>query len=222
MIRWGWVLLFLSVIPIVQSVRELGFWRNGMARFEEQPAYELPIRFAGHVIMVEDTLAHTDTRSQDEVPGTARVLIDGREVLPALPARIRPGLNTIGRYVFWVDANVITDKRTGERAFYLARRRKASLFGGRSYDLLRMSADGSYTLRRLSSSQRAESYPVWRTVQFLHDIAEPAYDFSVLAIWPSIIVPGIYPLATLVLGIVLVVLGRWRARRAAEAAATSE
>lgn len=210
--RWGLLIAAVSAFPIVQGVREDAFWRAGDERFQEEALLELPLRFAGHTITIEDPLPRGGPPSEAEERSFARILLDGQEILPAKPAMVRPGRSDLGRYHLWIDAWIFTDRRTGSRSLYLGRRLSVNA-GVRPYDLLRVSADGSYALRRLSFADRAESYPIWRTIQFLNDGTETVYPFSVRNIWPTLLVPVFYPNTTLVLGVVMLGVGLWLGRR---------
>ena len=211
--RWGLLIAAVSALPMVQGVREDAFWRAGDERFHEESLQDLPLRFAGHAITIEDPLSRGGPPSEAEERSFARVLLDGQEILPMRPAIVRPGRSDIGRYHLWIDAWIFTDRRTGEKSLYLGRRLSAPALGVRPYDLLVVSADGSYRLRRLSFADRAESYPIWRTIQFLNDGTETVYPFSVSNIWPTLLVPVFYPNTTLVLGAVMLGIGLWLGRR---------
>jgi hypothetical protein len=126
---------------------------------------------------------------------------------------VRPGLNDMGRYHLWIDAWTFTDRRSGDTALFLGRRLEPAAKGN-SYEIIRIGADGTYTVRHLSRSQRAESYPIFRTVQFLSDHSESVYNFSLTNVWPSIVVPILYPWISSLIGMVLLMVGIRRARTA--------
>lgn len=210
---WGLLLTAVSALPIVQGLREDEFWRAGAERFEEKGVRELPVLFAGRTITIEDPLPRGGPPSEAEERSQARVLLDGQEVLPADFAMVRPGRSDLGRYHLWIDAWIFTDRRTGEKALYLGRRLSAPAHKARPYDLLLVSADGSYRLRRLSFADRAESFPIWRTIQFLNDGTESVYPFSLSNVWPTVLVPVFYPNTTLALGPVMLLIGLWLDRR---------
>ncbi len=215
--RWGVMIAAVSAFPIVQDVREEAFWKAGNDRFHERQLLALPLSFAGRSITIDDPLPRGGPRSEASEPSAARVLLDGREVLPMAPAMVRPGRDDLGRYHLWIDAWIFTDRRTGESSLYLGRRQRASAASGRSYDLLRLHTNGTYELRQLSFADRARSYPIWRTIQFLNDGAESVYPFSLTNVWPGLLVPVLYPRATFLLGVVMVAIGLWRRRSAGAA-----
>jgi hypothetical protein len=208
---WGLLVTAISAFPIIQELREDAFWRAGQARFQEEQLLDQPLRFAGHTITIEDPLPRGGPPSEKAERGEVRVLLDGHEVLPAQPVMVRPGQRDLGRYHLWIDAWIFTDRRTGTSFLQVGRRRSGVAGAGRAYDFLRVDANGSHAVRRLSHAQRAESFPTWRTIQFLNDGTDSVYFFSLTNTWPTVFVPLFYPQTTLVIGIALLVIG-WRER----------
>ena len=191
-------------------VREIVFWERGAARFDEQVVTDNPIRFGGRAIQFRDSLGALPP-SEAAFPGLVEILIDEQVVSKGQEAMIRPGRRDIGRYHLWITAGIFRDRRTGSEDLWLGRRIE-SKGSARAYEIIRINQAGRLSTDRVALRQRADSYPLYRTVQFLSDESPTVYWGSLGNVWPNIIVPVFYPWIVFVFGLLFVVVG-WRSSR---------
>lgn len=200
----GAVLVGLSVISIVQSLRELHLWKIGAETYEDRrPSFHYPLTFAGHEFSVDDDQPVDSSRSRHKQPGRIQLTIDGRPLGEPSTAMIRTGGPGIERYFEWVDAWRFTARETGESMMLFVRRLAPVDDHGTRYEIHRVGEDGRVTTAVLRGWQLARDYPVYRATQFVRPHAWIAAPLSMIdaAAFPPLLL--IFPFGTLVLGGVL-------------------
>jgi len=203
----GLVLLGVSIVPAIQTGRALIFWDRGQQRYDENSRQVLPLQFAGRVVTLQDSLPELTPPSEQEQPGTVRVFLGTALVFPARSVRVRPGRKKtdIGRYHLWLDAWVFVDRRTGDSTFMLGQRVGLADAPPVRYDVLTIRSNGDTDVGTIAPGDRASSFPVYRTIQFLNDDAPSVYLFDLTQVWPTIFIPILFPVATGLVGLILVV-----------------
>jgi len=205
----GLVLLGVSIVPAIQTGRAMSFWDRGQRRYEENPRQDLPLHFAGRVVTLQDSLPETTPPSEQAQTGTVRIFVDTALVFPARSVLVRPGRKKtdIGRYHLWLDAWVFVDRRTGDSIFMLGQRVGVPDVPPARYDILSIRSNGATAVEAIAPRDRARSFPVYRTIQFLNDGAPSVYVFDLTQVWPTIFIPILFPVATGLVGFILVLIG---------------
>lgn len=200
----GMALIGLSLMSILQSLRELQLWMTGAEKYEDRrPSFDYPFTFAGHVFSVEDDQPVDSSRSRQEQPGIIRLTMDGKPLGGPSPAMVRTGGPGIYRYFGWVDAWRFTVRSTGEKSVLFVRRLASFGRRGARYEIHRVDQDGRVSSVTLHGWQLANNYPVYRATQFVRPHAWVAAPLSMIdaAAFPPLLL--VFPFGTLVLGGVL-------------------
>jgi hypothetical protein len=210
----GAILIALSVLALIQSARELLVWERGRHAYAEESLVELPIAFAGHHFTVRDDQSRQSGNTEHGREGTAEWLRDGVSMDRALRAIVRPARHDLGRYHLWLDAWKFVDRATGDTALWLTRRVQPSASHRATFEVTVIDSRGASSVNRYSAWQLGRTYPVLRSTQFLHDDDSEGMPFSMLGavVFPPILI--VFPLGSLVAGVLLV-----RRRRDASVAA---
>lgn len=170
------LLFALSVVPVVQQLRSAVFLIDGRARYEARYVDSLPIRFAGQTVSIADDQAYTRDGSQRAVRGIASILVNGRPVTSSADARIRPGLENMGRYHRWISAGAFTDRLTGKR-FLLVSRQRGHPSAPR-IDLLRIDGSGHVAVQTGTYAMRSRSFLQYQVISSLGDEAQTVFDLE--------------------------------------------
>ncbi len=214
--RWifGVMLVAVSVASIIQSFREYRLWERGNQRYDERSLLERPFRFAGRSFTIADGHPFSppgdgEYTAEAAVSGTVQILRNQSPLGPPSRAEVRPARNDLGRYHLWFDAWVFRDKQSGDSALWMARRIEAE--GSRPrYEVITITDDGIETRRLLRKHQLGRSYPVFRSTQFLRGSSFFIVPLSVLDffIFPAFLF--IFPIGTLIIGLLLIRGGKKR------------
>lgn len=214
----GCVLLSLTAIPIVQQVRDHWFRTAGRRAYTESPATENPLRFGGRVLRVEDRAPDGAAAPNPgaEVWRTARVLLDGAELLTEAPLRVRTirEQDDLGRYHFWIYARIFEDRATGAEQLWLGRRVHQGEGPRPLFEVVTVDRTGAVTVDTVGLDDRADSYPLYRTLRFLSPAAMAAFEFTLLDGWPGLFVPVLFPWVAFGAGLLATGWGMARTRRA--------
>ena len=100
----GGALICVSVLAVIQTVREIALWEVGGGRYAEQSISERAFTFAGRRIAASDDLPTDTGHSQAAVLGVLSLRIGGAIVGSPTKADIRRALTDKGRYHLWFDA----------------------------------------------------------------------------------------------------------------------
>lgn len=199
----------LSAIPVVQQLRESAFFRNGQQKFREKAISQFPTTFAGQSVAMSDTLPRPADWSGEQRVGGVAIMINGVPVLSEAPAMIRVGFE-IGRYHRWIAASRVTRVDGTDSALIVARQR---IVGDEPViDVLTIDANGKHSVRSVSRSQRAESFPLYRVVSQLGEETPPVFPaehwswlpgfmLQVIAPWVVCAVSGMYLLVQIVMAV---------------------
>lgn len=194
----GALLVALSAVAVVQSVRELWMWEAGGARYEEQSQLELPLRYGGHTFTVRDDQPNAAVNDEVGHEATMRVLMDGKPLGPPSRALVRRGRRGLGRYHGWLDAWSFRERETGRTSLWIARRLQPREGGRPEFEVMSIEERGTPRIRRLGRYQLGASYPLFRATQFVRDGSPfPLSMLGAAYLWPIVLV---FPLGTLVLG----------------------
>lgn len=199
---FGFLLIALSIASVVQSVREVVLWEGGQSRYDERFITQRRFRFAGQSFEVVDEHPYAPRSGEAEVPGTIRLLANGSMIGAPSRAEVRPGHDDLGRYHLWFDARIFRDRRSGDSTLWMARRIGADGSSPR-FEVTTIRADGARTRRLFRTHQLGRSYPLFRTTQFLRGSSFWVVPLSVLdfGIFPPFLL--VFPIGTLVFGIIL-------------------
>ena len=165
----GWVLVSVSFLAVAQTVREVALWELGSRKYAEESSQERTFRFAGHTFTVADDQPADGTHSQTEYDGTIQPLMDGRPLGPPSRARIRRGLEDLGRYHLWYDAWLFADRARGDTSLWLARRLQETDQSVPRFELTVVDAVGRADRRVLSRWALDRDYRVFRGTQFVRE-----------------------------------------------------
>ena len=202
----GLVFLALSIPPLIQTARANTFWHRGQEDYTEQPLVHLPLAFAGHTLRIEDSMIELTNSSGTAQLGTVQVFLDDTRLFPPSLAEVRPGISKsdFGRYHLWMDAWVFVDRNSRDSVLMFGQRTGAPDQAATGYNIVTIRSDGRTQVEPIAPSNRARSFPVYRTIQFLNDEAPSVYPFDLTQVWPNIVVPILYPVVTGLLGFTLV------------------
>lgn len=196
----GAMLVSLSVLTIVQSARELLLWRNQDA-YVEKDFLPLPIVFGGHRFTVRDDQLSDSVSHEQAYEGQAQWMRDGAAMGAPARALVRRGRSDIGRYHLWISAWVFVDKATHDTTLMLTRRLEPTRARSVAYEVTTVRANGAMSTAQYSAWQLGQSYPLFRSTQFLHDGGSSEgmpYSALGLASFPLLFV--VYPFGSLVVG----------------------
>ena len=208
--------MLLSVAAVVQSLRELWLWERDGAEYTEQSYLELPIIFAGHTLTVVDDQPRSSRYSEDEQPGTIRLLLDGVPLGVTSRAQVRPGRHDLGRYHRWLDVWQFRRRTSGDSALWIARRLQDTPKQEPRFEVFEVMEGGVMRHEQLRGWQLSSSYPLFRATQFvrwenlLYGVPLSVLDWVA---YPPLLL--VFPLGTFALGTVLV----WRGRASKRVAA---
>lgn len=202
----GVLLTVVSIVPVVQMVRETVFLERGERRYRELSQRELPIAFAGRTVQIIDSLPRRPY-SEAEEPGLVTIAVDAVPVAQPRHAMIRPGRSDLGRYHRWINAAVFQDRRTGTATLWIGRRIGAEGPEPEAYEILTLGDGGAMSVRQVPHRARASEYRLFRIIHGMGGSSPSAYPWSLLNVWPSLFVPFLYPWAAFAVGVVLLVSG---------------
>jgi hypothetical protein len=206
----GWGLILFSLISVIQTARAIWLWESASRCCTERSVQSAPITFAGSTIEVSDNLPRTATGSQSASQGEIQLRIDGQPVGVPSRAAVRSGLTDLGRYHGWLDAWVFTD-RGSDSSLWITRRLQPAANDPVRFELVIVRSNGAVERRTVHGWQLAFDFPSFRSTQFIRsewevlplDVSEVAGFFPIFLL--------LFPLGTLVAGIVLLVRSRLRA-----------
>jgi hypothetical protein len=185
-------------------VREYLLWESGAQQYREDSYLERPFTFAGQPIDIRDDQPTDSVTSEREYEGVIQILIDGQPLGPPARALVRRGRTDLGRYHLWFSAWTFTDRATGRTTLWLARRHQPDSTEGPRFEVTTVAEDGTRETRLLRQWQLGTSYPLFRSTQFVRDGSFFAIPLSMLEafIFPPILL--MFPIGTLIVGVVLV------------------
>jgi hypothetical protein len=211
----GWALIALSLLAVAQSVREITLWEYGRRKYSEDSPLGRAISFAGHTFSVADDQPDDGTHSQTEYDGTIQPVMDGKPLGPPSHARVRRGLDDLGRYHTWYDAWLFTDRTTADTTLWLARRLQATEQSVPRFELTVVDGSGQVRRRVLSRWALDLDYRVFRGTQFVREdlwTVMPLSLVSLLGYVPPLL--ALFPIGSFLLGVRLL----RRSRRKTEVA----
>jgi hypothetical protein len=213
----GWLFIGLSALCVVQSAREWRAWTPDPRLAERDLPLALPIEFAGHRVTVADNLPTDSVSSEREFEGRLQLFLDGRPLGAPSRAFVRPGRRDLGRYHTWLQVSRFHDRETGRDILFLARRIEPRTGGSVRFEVNRIDANGTVTTQLLHPWSLGRRYPVWRATQFLRANEWETFPLSMLEALGFPVFLVIFPVGTLIAGVVLVWFGRRLARSTASA-----
>ena len=209
------VLLAFSGYPLFLISQE-EILNHRASRYEVHPVDgALQSIFHGHTILLSDDVRAAQATQDDRVVGPVRVLIDGRDYSSGSPVEIRPAAHDANRYWLWLRLATLTDRKLRANSFVIVQRLDDSFDQSIDYRrrmqnwrfrLLFLGEDGSVREERFAFPER--SSPLYRTV--LAGLAVPTligYRSDILAGWPSLLFPILYPFLSGLMGSVLAAVG---------------
>ncbi len=196
------MLVATSALAILQSFRESRLFDRGFAEYKEDFAFDLPLSFKDHTITLTDSLPTDTSLGQAERNGSVTIAIDGHPISSEY-ASIRPGQESMGRYHLWIEAVTFYDRANGQSVFLLAQRLQPNGHGRARVRVVTIPESGAMTLDTLPRYAFFPTYPRFRASQFVRDGAYSPFPFSVLDgfLFPLVFV--VFPLGSLVVGVVL-------------------
>jgi hypothetical protein len=212
----GGMLVALSALSVVQTVREIALWQSGRQAYDEvdpRVADQQSFVFAGHTVSVADDQPMDSVYSQAEYEGTIQPFMDGRPLAAPSRALVRRGLDDMGRYHFWFDAWVFRARSGGPPTLWLARRLQATDAATPRFEVITVATDGTHQTRVFRAWQLGTDYRLRRATQFVADGEWMIFPLSlggVLGFFPPLLL--IFPIGTAVAGALLFAWGT-RARR---------
>jgi hypothetical protein len=159
--------VLLSVLAVMQSVREVIFWETGEGRYEEDSFLDLPIVFAGDTFNIRDDQPRDTAYSEDDSPGSVQWMRNSQPFGPVSYAGVRRGRDDIGRYHLWLDAWTFREDATGKTSLWLTRRLLPNGRGRPMFEVITVQQDGRTRIEHLSAWQLSRSFPLFRSTQFV-------------------------------------------------------
>jgi hypothetical protein len=198
----GSALIILSLAAVVQSVRELLLWEQRGPDYAEESYLKRPLEFAGHTITVRDDQPTDSAHSEAAYEGRIQILMNGEPLGAPSRALVRRGRRDLGRYHLWFDAWQFTERATGQKTLWLARRLQPDPGGSPRYEVVVVDEQGRRQTRVYRGWELGSGYPLFRATQFIRDewSAFPLSMLDAVFFWPILL---LYPLGTLVLGVSL-------------------
>ncbi|CAN5673055.1 hypothetical protein BH23GEM6_BH23GEM6_10220 [soil metagenome] len=216
----GIFLVTVSLVSIIQSIREVVLLVRGYERYEEDSLLERPFAFGDRSFTLEDDHPYIPREpdghtSEAGFPGTIRVMMDGAPLTERAHAIVRPGRNDLGRYHLWFDAWVFLDRHTGERKLWMAQRIQENGARFPEFEVITVSQNGALERQRLGWYQLGRNYPLFRATQFISDgsFFRMPLSMAEAVVFPVFVL--VFPLGTLALGLLLL---RGQSRRVQGAA----
>ena len=208
---FGGALVGLSLMAVCQTVREIALWDSGQRRYTERLVAERDLVFGKHRVSVTDSLPTDSLHSQDAVPGSLRLTVDGVEIGKPTHAAIRRSLSDNGRYHLWFSAWVFRERERGDSSLWLARRIQPDADTGFRFEVTVLGADGTVRTRWLRAWQLGWEYRMFRSTQYLREgtwTTMPLTLSGLLGFFPLALL--VFPIGTFVAGTIL-----WRRGRSA-------
>ena len=200
----GIALVALSVLAVLQTVREVVLRDLGDRAYAEESLQERPFAFAGHTFTVADDQPVEGTHSQVDHDGRIQPLLDGKPLGPPSRARVRRGLTDLGRYHLWFDAWVFRERATGRASLWLARRLQPTDAISPRFEVVTVASDGTRERRVLRAWRLGTDYRLFRATQFVREGAWAAMPLSLGAtfgVFPVLLLA--FPVGTFVAGVLL-------------------
>lgn len=191
----------VSALSVVQTAREILLGVIGDHLYEEAALQQRTFAFAGHAFSVADDQPQSGTGSQTEQDGTIQPLIDGQPLGPSSHARVRPGLEDLGRYHLWYDAWLFRERTTGNSTLWLARRLQRGEGDSPRFEVTVVEPDGTLQTRILRGWQLGTESRLYRATQFVRGSTWTVLPLSLgdaLGYFPLLLF--VFPVGTSVLG----------------------
>ena len=199
----GICLVIVSALSIVQTIREIALFEIGRSAYSETLLRNVPIRFAGRLVSVSDDQPNNASHSQQQVDGILRLTIDSTLLAPSY-ARVRPGIDDLGRYHGWLNAWIFRSFARSDSTLWLARRIQPSESKQPRYEFTIIGSDGNVDSNTVWGWQLATSYLRYRSSQFVRSADWTVMPLSVAAGFGlSPILWLIFPIGTLAFGLIL-------------------
>lgn len=207
----GAVLLILSAPPLVLMARE---WAIGSA-VEDRYSVEslvgpdggaLRAEIGGHSVVLQDDQPF-NPEGDVQVQGNVHVVVDGRPDSKPVPATIRLAEQDANRYWGYAHLLKLVDHQEGTERLVVAQN-----LGGNQYRTVSVFADGRTLEDQFDYASRCE--PPVRALLIRSVVPHPSGLCSdVLAGWPSLLYPLLYPWASGGVGALCIVAGLFKLRR---------
>ena len=163
----GGLLLGISLLAIVQTMREIALWEYGYRRFDESSVQNQSFTFGNRRFLVTDNQPIHPVYSQEATDGLLQPVVDGKPLGPPSRAEVRSALRDLGRYHTWYDAWVFHDRRTGDSALYLTRRLQQRTSDVAAFEITVVDATGKIETRTVRAWQLGWDYRIFRSTQFI-------------------------------------------------------
>ena len=206
---WGAILMAFSLFAVADTLRAVALSERGWSQYDNHMLSGRQFAFAGHRIALEDDQPTDSVSRERETPGMLSVMIDDRIQGTSSQVGVRRGRPDAGRYHSWFDATVFTSRATGDSSLWLARKVRRGKSDTR-YEVTELDSDGSIRTRMLSGWQLGLDYRTYAATGLLTwDTLWPIpLDLSGFIFFPPALL--VYPVGTLVAGVVLWRRGRLR------------
>jgi hypothetical protein len=195
----------VSLLSVIQTGREIALWEFGRRAYDEQYPQDRTFSFAGHTFSVTDDQPVDSEHSQTAHEGTIQLLLDGHPLGPLSRARVRRGLQDLGRYHLWLSARIFRDRVTGEKSLWLARRLQPTEGDSPEFEVTEVTHAGGHETRIFSAYQLGAEYRRFRATQIVRDGLWTVFPLSlseVAGFAPVFLL--LFPFGTLVVGLLLV------------------
>ena len=203
----GIALAGASSAPLYLIAREVIVQRQAYARYSVERLHsEARTVFHGHQVTVSDRFTAAASGASPFVEGPVRITIDGVDHSHTAPLRIGTTYGDNGRYSSYLSVGEMVDRQEGSRELFVIqclpidtpKRYPRSI----SWRILFLSPRGDVRQEVFGFEDRG--FPLYRTV--LARTASPAglgFHSQVLADWPNLFFPFLYPFASFALGGIL-------------------
>lgn len=211
----GAILFAVSAYPLALMAREWCAARQLAATFKLEPSYDTTSLAVGtHRIEVSDRFASGNFKPEDRQIAPVKISIDGRDNSDPSLIEIRPHYHDANRYHGWLVLARLTDKKQNKEWLAIGERtlgdtllvNRRALQPTTEFRLLLVSADGQISEERFSLGERAK--PLYRAAIVNYLYPQPAgFHSQILAYWPSLFFPILYPLISGAVGLLLMAAG---------------
>jgi hypothetical protein len=166
---FGWILIVLSALSVVQTVRLAWLFERGGAAFDEATVRSSPVNFAGRTITVSDDQPHTQDTidSRTEFDGVITVELDGHPYGTPSRAEVRRALDDLGRYFGWVDVWTFRSRESGETTLWMGRRLQPARGATPLFEITTIDEKGRVNADTLRAWRLGFDYRHYRTTQFI-------------------------------------------------------
>lgn len=189
-------LVAISLLVLVDALREFSLARSGRRDFEETKVVENPVQFGGHTLELREIVSPLGASENEEL-GRTQLFVDGAPHDSAQQMWIRPSASGFERYHRELQVRRFID-RNGNASMWLTRFAQGHHWWTRSVEVTVIESDGRLHTDTVATPSTGREFRLYRTAFALADQSVPpftAWRLSTVAFPLGFL---LFPLGTLV------------------------